>query len=73
MGEKLTKLTKAQRYMLEAAVREPSGNPWLRIGIRQRSGKIRMFEGMKARGWFDGFNRITDAGRRALQSEPQNG
>ncbi len=61
-------MTLAERHFLELALRSPTGNPWPLIGIRQRigGGKARMFERMKARGWFDASNRITEAGRTAL-------
>lgn len=65
---KAGKLTKAQRDMLERAVRDPSGNPLRTYGIRQLAGgaKRRMFDAMKARGWFDEANGITPAGRAVL-------
>lgn len=63
------RLTSAQREFLQLAVRTPSGNPWTMVGIRQRCGgaKLKMFERMKERGFFDDQNRITPAGRKALE------
>lgn len=60
------KLSKPQRRFLELALRDPDGCPWHLVGLRQRSGMVRMFDAMKARGWFDGRNCITRAGRDAL-------
>lgn len=62
------KLTKAQRCLLERAQRSPDGNPWPAISASERSGGAiwRMFDKMKVRGWFDGFNYITPEGRAAL-------
>lgn len=64
-----TKLTKAQRDMLERAVREPTGEPLRTYGMRQKSGGSirRMFEMLKSRGYFNDANAITEAGRSALQ------
>jgi hypothetical protein len=66
----MDKLTTSQRKFLELAVRSPTGNPWPLIGARQRGGgsKSRMFDAMKAKGWFDGSNCITPAGRQALEA-----
>ncbi len=64
-------LTKAQRRLLQIALRSPTGNPWMLIGMSARGGGAtrRMFEGMIERGLFDGMNRITDLGRSALASQ----
>jgi hypothetical protein len=65
------KLTKAQRDLLERAVRHPLGNPWPLISMSERAGgaKARCFDRMKADGWFNQSNRITPAGRQALTQE----
>lgn len=68
------KLTRAKQEMLELAIRSPTGNPWHLVGVQARAGggKWRMFEQMRAAGYFDDWNRITPAGRLALQ-EKNNG
>lgn len=68
-GQPKDRLTKAQRDMLERAVREPTGEPLRTYGRRQMAGGSirRMYDLLKSRGYFDDRNRITDAGRSALQ------
>lgn len=63
------KLTKAQREFLELAVRAPDGCPWRLVGARQMGGgaKLRMFNEMKAKGWFGSGNCVTTAGRAQLR------
>lgn len=59
--------TRAQRDMLTLALRSETGNPWLLIGMKGRTGgaKSRMFDEMKAKSLFDASNCITEAGRCA--------
>lgn len=66
------KLTKAQRDLLLLAVRSETGNPWPLVSMSRRGGGAlsRMFDGMKARGWFDAANCITSTGRE-LVGAPQ--
>lgn len=60
------KLTRPQLDILELALQVESGNPWHKVGARQRAGGSlsRMFDKMKAAGLFDDANCITDEGRR---------
>lgn len=62
-------LTRAQKHMLELAIRSETGNPWPLIGIRGTVGgaKKRMFSQMQGWGWFDRGNCLTEAGRAAAE------
>lgn len=66
-----TKPTRAERAILDRALRTADGNPWTLISMQARKGggKSRMFDRMKARGWFDAGNRLTAEGRAKAEGD----